>query len=283
MKKKTKLPKNIICVAIAALIIGFLTLVCASGQIAFEAAENSECWRPDYEKVDISGVYNKEVLTDEDYSLLYRQTGLTKVGIDRARARGAAGKTRVLQIQDDYFAKHEVKHAKFAPFTCQCYIEEYISHIFLEDGDIVVSSTTNLLGWRMGHSALVTDASAEVILEAEAIGSNSDFGDIYEFTNRITFMILSPKADKNTKAQVVTKAANTLTGIPYSPVAGIFTDKNKIDITQCAHLVWYSYKTFGGIDLDSNGGGVVTPQDMANSPDVDVVQVFGFDPVKLWK
>ena len=51
--------------------------------------------------------------------------------------------------------------------------------------------------------------------------------------------------------------------------------------TQCAHLVWYAYRHFG-VDLDSNGGLVVTPPEMANSPYVEVVQIYGFDPVKLW-
>ena len=51
--------------------------------------------------------------------------------------------------------------------------------------------------------------------------------------------------------------------------------------TQCAHLVWYAYKNFG-IDLDCNGGCVVKPQDMANSPYMQVVQIYGFDPEKLW-
>ena len=46
--------------------------------------------------------------------------------------------------------------------------------------------------------------------------------------------------------------------------------------------MWYAYNAFG-VDLDSNGGLVVTPRNIANSPLVEVVQVFGIDPVKLWK
>ena len=38
-----------------------------------------------------------------------------------------------------------------------------------------------------------------------------------------------------------------------------------------------------GIDLDSDGGCIVKPQDMANSPYMQVVQIYGFDPEKLWK
>ena len=45
--------------------------------------------------------------------------------------------------------------------------------------------------------------------------------------------------------------------------------------------VWYAYKKFG-IDLDSTGGAVVKPRDIANSNQGEVVQAFGFDLDKLW-
>ena len=291
MKKKKKLPKNILCVAICALIIGCLTLICASGQIAYEVADNFECWRPNYEmlsEAEMRSILNQDYLSDEDYSLLYKQTGLTKSGIDRALAKGAAGKTRVLQIQKSYFEKHTVKHHKFAPFTCFCHIEGYIPNIYLEDGDVVVTSSTNLLGWRMGHSGLVTDAANGEVLQAAAIGTVSEPGKIGDFTNKITFMILSPRTDddptvdKETKQKVVNYASKNLVGIPYDPFRGIFSSKYDIKTTQCAHLVWYAYKQFG-VDIDGNGGGLVTPQDFANSPNMELVQVFGFNPNELWK
>lgn len=279
---KKKLPKNIVCVAICALIIGFLTLICASGQIAYEVADTFECWRPSYEKIDLSTILNQEELSEEDYTLLYEQTGLTKIGIDRALKKGTVGKTRILQIQKDYFEEHKIKHDKFAPYICFCHIEGRVQNIYLEDGDVVVDATTQLIGWRMGHSGLVTDGSSEVVLQAAAIGTVSDLGDIYDFTDSVAFMILSPVVEKEVKQQVVNYASENLLGIPYDPFRGIFSSKNKINTTQCAHLVWYAYKQFG-IDIDGNGGGLVTPQDFANSPKMEVVQVFGFDPDKLWK
>ena len=38
-----------------------------------------------------------------------------------------------------------------------------------------------------------------------------------------------------------------------------------------------------GYDLDPTGGPLVTPDDIANSPYLEVVQIYGFDPDKLWK
>ncbi len=41
--------------------------------------------------------------------------------------------------------------------------------------------------------------------------------------------------------------------------------------------MWYAYHKFG-IDIDSNGGKIVTPYQILNSENLSVVQVFGMDP-----
>lgn len=97
-------------------------------------------------------------------------------------------------------------------------------------------------------------------------------------------MILRPKFPKEFREQVAEYAKENLLGVKYSFAVGILSKKYNEDSftrTQCAHLVWYAYRHFG-VDLDSNGGLVVTPPEMANSPYVEVVQIYGFDPVKLW-
>ena len=66
-------------------------------------AATYKVWTPDYDLVDISSVLDKESLTDEDYDLLYEQTGLTKVGIDDMLARGM--KNEILRIQQEFFAE----------------------------------------------------------------------------------------------------------------------------------------------------------------------------------
>ena len=45
--------------------------------------------------------------------------------------------------------------------------------------------------------------------------------------------------------------------------------------THCAHLVWYAYKQFD-IDLDSDGGIIVTPTDIQNSDYLDIIQTYGY-------
>lgn len=282
MKKGGRLTKRIIIIIVCAAVILAIATAVVGLQISFALAEKIECWRPDYEKTNIRGILEKQTLTDEDYDTLYKQTGLTKFGVDRLLGYGTTGKNRILSIQTDYFEQFEVKNEKFGPFLCTDHINRSVTHSFLENGDVLVTSSTHFSGWRIGHSGLVTNAGVYEVLQVGAFGEVSEIGYASDFTDRVNFMILSPKADEDIKAQVADYAVNNLIGKPYFAPAGVLTSKNKANRTQCAHLVWYAYKQFG-IDLDSSGGAIVTPYDLANSPYMEVVQVFGFDPEKLWK
>lgn len=285
--KGKKLSKKIIFAIVCAAVIGTILIACLGLQIAFMIADKIECWHPDYDRIELRPLLEKEQLSDEDYDTLYRQTGLTKLGVDRMIERGESGIKRILAIQNDFFTEHTVDNDYFAPFICTDFIEKHIAYSYLEDGDIILTSSTHLSGWRMGHSGLVTNASAAMngargVLQANAIGDTSKLGTMHDFTDRVNFMIVSPKVDRDVKAQVCEYAENNLIGKIYDPTAGVFSSKNKVERTQCAHLVWYAYKQFG-IDLDCGGGLVVTPKDIANSPEVELVQVFGFDIDSLWK
>ena len=279
MTDKKKLSKKIIALIVCGAIIATLLLACLGAEIAFLVEDNKERWHPSYDMVDISDILKKDGLEDSDYQTLYEQTGLTKVGVDRALARGQYGINRILQIQKDYFEDYKIEHVKLAPFTCMDFLEKAISPVFLKDGDIVVSACTTISGWRLGHSGIITDGPGERVLHALTYGTESHTDNVSYFTATNAFIILEVDTDRQN--EVVEYAKENLFGIPYEGTAGLFTDKNKIKKTQCAHLVWYAYKQIG-IDLDSTGGPIVTPKDIANSPHVKVVQIYGFDPEKLW-
>ena len=51
--------------------------------------------------------------------------------------------------------------------------------------------------------------------------------------------------------------------------------------TNCSHLVWQAYYN-AGYDIDTDGGPVCTSRDISMSDLLEVVQVYGFDPVSLW-
>lgn len=278
MEKKKK-GKKIVAVTLAVIFF-----VCAIAfllaETSFRAAHKWKQWKPTYEKQDISALIRQAELTDEDYELLYAQTGLTKIGIDGLRQTNDYGK--ILAIQTAYFAEQRVWKDNFAPYTCIESIDEQIPNAALQAGDIVVSDTTHVMGFRLGHAALVLDRYGST-LEAFSIGTDSEIADISAFTTTASFMILRPK-DEETAKKAAAYAKAELVGIPYSFFRGILSKKNPTCLkdTQCAHIVWYAYKQCG-LDLDSDGGGLVTPQDLANSEHLEVVQVYGFPPQKLWK
>ena len=280
MEKHNKKGKGLLILLLSVVLFACTAL----GALQLGSVYSHESWEyffPEYDKVDLQPILDKGELTDEDYELLYRQTGLTKLGIDGCLEKGDTD--RILRIQDFLFKEQEVVINQFAPFTYMEEINDHAVFAILEPGDILVSSTTSVSWWRYGHAALVINAESGIILESISPGTNSKFNDARTFDDIRDFLILRPKADKETKAKVVQYAAQNLVGIPYSLTAGIFTPKytETLKSSQCAHLVWYAYKKFG-IDLDGTGGRVVKPRDMACSPEVELVQAYGFDLDKLW-
>jgi uncharacterized protein YycO len=284
-EKRKKLSKRIIALIVCGAFVLFLALVAFGLQIAFWASHGAiKCVQPTYGKIELDEHLDGD-LTDDDYEVLYRQTGLTKIGIDRALAYGDAGKRRIKSIQDAFFKPHTVMNGQVAPYACTDYIETHIPNIYLEDGDVVITSSTHISWVRIGHAGLVTDGSLERVLQANAYGTYSRIGSISEFTDRVNFIILRPDPEKiseNVIGRVVEYAKTELVGIPYEGLAGLLTNKSGIGKTQCAHIIWYAYKQFG-IDLDSNGGCMVVPYDLSHSAYLQPVQVFGFDLDELWR
>jgi hypothetical protein len=274
--------RRVTAIVVCTIFLLILSFTILALQFAYDTANKITCWSPDYEKIDLTEILNKSELSDEDYQTLYAQTGLTKIGIDRCLAKGPAGKVRIHNIQEDYFAEHTVLTDHFSYLTCTDRLtnKEHITNVYLENGDILVTSSTHISGWRMGHSGLVTNASTSSVLQASNYEVPSALGTVADFTSRVTFMVLSPKVDTETKNEVASYAEKNLVGINYSAVIGILRKKDSIDRTQCAHAVWYAYHHFG-YDIDGNGGGLVVPQDFTKSDLLEVVQVFGFNPTTL--
>ena len=298
-KSRKKLKKRTIALIVAGAFIGVLLLTFASFYIAYAVADaNAVTWTPDYPQLpdeELMAIYSKKELSDDDYEILYRQTGLTKIGIDRAR-ESSLGAQRVLGIQKEYFKERTTVHDVYAPLVCNDKIDSSAMTGFLKRGDIIVSSSTHFAGWRIGHSAIVTDPTH--IFEATQVGSASRKSSITTITNRINFMVFRIKPEyfggadgeyENNLDRVTSYIENDLKDAKYSVFTGVFTNKNKCEVTMCSHLLWYGFLHFDdgnnakyALDLDPNGGLLVMPKDISKSPYVELVQVFGFDPQKLY-
>ena len=263
-------------------IVSLTLVLCLAMQIGYVVSQkNASIWKPEYSKVDISACLNQETLSESDYELLYKQTGLTKIGVDRALQHGEEGKQKILDIQNEYFSDHVVKSEPFALWRSTDYIEEKVVGIYLEDGDILVTAATHLSCLRIGHAGLVVDGKNNRVLQAAGYDTESCIGDIRDFTNRINFMVLRPKASETIKKQVAEYAKKNLVGIPYDAFIGTSRKQKDIDKTQCAHLVWYAYHKFDYELLDKHTP-IVLPYDLVNFDKVELVQVFGFDSDTLW-
>ena len=221
-------------------------------------------------------------ITDEEYSVLYLQTGLTKLGV--ASVMEDEGIEGVLYFQEMYFDEYELVDDFFAPFCNYISMDSYADMVPLQNGDIIVAASTFFAGWKLGHAALVIDADKGYVLEAIGIGSDSTIGYADILLERPSFMVLRPNVDPEIVENVVQYAKNNLLGIPYDPTVGILSPKYDPEIpqTQCSHIIWFAFMQYG-IDLDSNGGLLVMPKDISNSQYLDLVQNFGFHPEELWK
>ena len=263
------------CIALAVLVAVFLVL-----EVGVFALHFKESYHPDYKKEDISAVLAKEELSIEDYSLLFSQTGLTKLGVDSLISAGR--KEDILKIQEDYFARYEIKKIQFSPLTCCHENYEEIETVPLENGDVIVSPTSHFSFFAMGHSAIVVDSGEGKVINSTGYNNKSCYEDISAVTIDPSFIILRPKADKETREQIARYTQQELLDLPYSVSVGILFPKfsEKPIATNCSHLIWHAFKK-SGIDIDSNGGKVVMPMDIARSEHFDIVQIRGIDPESI--
>lgn len=164
--------------------------------------------------------------------------------------------------------------------------DESFSFEMLKPGDVLITLSTHSLGWRHGHAALVLDE--ETTLESTVWGEDSCRGRTESWKRYSGFAVLRVKDVTNgLGAQVTEYAEEKLCGVPYHLSAGFVgekapdTDESHFGV-QCAYLVWYAWHCFG-VDLDSDGGRLVTPADLLLSDKLEVVEVYGIDPMEYLK
>lgn len=278
----TRLKKRIIIISISAF-LAILALVYPFFWVGERVALGFERWVPQYEMVDISALLEKGELSSDDYRVLYEQTGLSKLAIDDMLIL-EDGKEQILNMQKCFFKDYEITDDNFAIFSHFYEVKGIYPLAPLKDGDIIISGSTEFSWWNMGHCAMVSSAEDSEIIEINGFGDYSAETYIFSIMKRGNFIVLRPKLDTETVAQIVEYTKSELLDLPYDATIGVLSRKynEEISATQCAHIFWYAYYQFG-YDIDSNGGTVVTPQNISNSQYFDIVQVQGFDPYALWK
>lgn len=283
------------------------------------AAERQAHYMPDYEKEDLAPLLKLEgwELSEEDYRLIFLQTGLAKAGVIELYEAGR--QRQLLGLQERFFAevKVECRHVnpllrseRLVGMQCEAFLPA------VQDGDILVTFSGHVFGWRSGHAAVVVNASEGQTLEAVTYGYNSAVCSVEHWREYPCFALLRLKGVTGVQqAEIAEYAMAEFVDVPYSlfaftdfatetaenmenpkgmghvtghirglseePSAEAETDEGSgLASTQCAHLVWAVYRHFG-YDLDSDGGAVVTPADIFDSDLLEVVQVYGINPENI--
>lgn len=251
---------------------------------------------PGVEKINIPGEsYNAGSFRDAK-RILSSQTGLCQNTIEKLLIQGR--EEEIQMLQERYFAPVSIKAQQTTPLT----VSEWLVNeqgemvtgmplVDLQDGDILITKNSRFLGWRNGHAGLVIDAKKGLVLEAIMLGTDTKLSSVKKWSTYPSFLVLRLKdvyggnEGRQKEAQYIPNlvaeyAKENLQGIPYGLLAGVSDrlspgKRTAVKSTQCAHLVWYAYKEFG-VDLDSDGGLLVTPFDIQNSEYLEVIQSYGY-------
>lgn len=275
------------------IILSIIIIITVAIAIAEKLIEPMGYFRPDYDKTDITGILEKEMLNEDDYKELFYQTGLGKTAVDEILKNEVFGKEKILEFQENFFTQYNISREKFAVIVNhESIVDEEGKQIYgfdlapYKNGYVLVTKATHSLGWRHGHAGIVTNAENQETLEAVLLGKDSMLQDINKWRNFPSFMMLKLKdTSQETLDEIAEFAKNNLLDIPYGLFVGLTVgknpDPNNIKTTQCAHIVWYPFMQ-SGYDIDSDGTWLVTPKDIANSELFEIVQIYGVDPGDIW-
>ncbi len=244
-------------------------------------AHRAPAYAPGGPPASIAPILSQAVRTPAEDDLLFLETGLSPAAVDALLARGEA--PRILEAQRALHAPAPAVCTSLIPgrVTCEDLLDRDGAPLApLEPGDLLVTFSTHTAGWRHGHAGLAVDG--ETVLEASMPGSVSGRRSADHWRRYSNLLILRVRdASAEDRAQAVRFALDRLDGAPYSLLAGVAGAKEPAEgaavKVQCAYLPWCAWQSRGR-DLDGGGGRIVTVADLASSPLVDVVQVFGLDP-----
>jgi uncharacterized protein YycO len=242
---------------------------------------------PTAPKSDISLLLSSKVINQNDYPLLFSQTGLARVAIDDLLSQ-KNGVNKILSYQDSYYSKKNIFIEKLNPFTSQenLMVSSTMNNIRpklapLKNGDILLTKSTHTLYWRHGHCGIVIDAKNGITLESLEPGTLSMQQNISKWQSYPTLKLMRLKGVNQEKLDEIAQyAVKELEGVDYS----IFASKKhggKLVTVNCSQIIYQAFIHFG-YDIDSNKGIFVTPENIAKSKLLDIVQIYGFDPKKDW-
>lgn len=251
-----------------------------------QEAEKSVCRGPGQAWITLHEILSADPLNESEYRTLFYQTGCSRRAIEALPEENR--EAILLRAQRLFFTRPDTCCSKNSLISWQEENENPVlpDILGIQDGDILISFCSHTFGWRNGHAAIVVDANEGKTLEAVLMGEDSCLQSVEKWRSYPSFVVLRLRhASREKREKIAQYARENLQGIPY----GFGTDllehfrRKKQEIpedTDCAHLIWKSYLAFG-FDLDSDGGMIVTPRDIAESPLLEVIQIYGMDPAMV--
>lgn len=228
--------------------------------------------------------YDRVAITEEtDGETVFCQTGLGESAWEK------------LIAEDKFELALDLQDAVFEPMKTECVsllgwftredrrnVDERIVLVDLQPGDILLTFSTHSIGWRHGHAGLVLDETS--VLESVSLGEESAIVGTGHWTTYSNFVVLRVKGiDEALQKEVAAYAREQLNGISYRLLAGWIGEK-ALEVDEpwfgahCSYLIWYAWNHFG-YDLDSDGGRLVTCDDIFHSELLEIVQMYGMENV----
>lgn len=240
-------------------------------------------YTPQVKPISLKPILTKPELTTYDYGLLYKQTGLTPIAI-REMKELPHFEERLLRFQKNFLRPVRVKYLHFPAFNLEERISNKEGEIIdgfelapYHNGDIFFTTCVHTLGWRHGHIGLVIDDKNGKTLEALRPGVPSAIEDVNKWRKYPTFKMLRPQnISPAILTQMVNYASYNLNKLPYHILAAKDQPLPPQN-TYCSLLIWQIFLSIG-INLNEQGGYFVTPQEIASSPYLQLVQIYGYAP-----
>lgn len=262
-----------------------------------DSCEASAHRDPTAVRVNIESILDKEEWSLQDYELLTAQTGLACEVLEVLSEQGR--REELIRLQEEYFRPVNFRCEPNSIISKEEYVADEqglpvkgMTIPYVEEGDILITFCSHAFGWRNGHVGLVVDAEKRLVLEAQVLGTPTVVTSLDHWESYPSFMVFRLEdAEREERAAIAAYAMEYLVDVPYRLTAGILggrmpgggaaqkgelvqTTQESLSGTQCAHMVWYAYRQFG-YDLDSDGGLIVTPRDLAESRNLKIIQKYG--------
>lgn len=282
IKRGKRRKKKLSMLYVAVLSLAFLFVCILILMVWTYSCEPSAHRQPSVQRVDIGEILKKENWNSQDYEILTAQTGLSGEVLQKLEEQGR--REELFTLQEEYFRPVSIRCEPNSIISKEEYVADEqgrqikgMSIPYVEEGDILITFCSHAFGWRNGHAGLIVDAERRLVLEAQVLGSPSVITSLDHWESYPSFIVLRLKdAGREERAAVAAYAKENLKDVSYRLTAGIWDtgEEEMVSGTQCAHLVWYAYQHFG-YDLDSDGGLIVTPNDLFGSDKLMVIQKFG--------